>query len=509
MLLAFAGMSAQNPGETDNTFGNNGVLQFAISESFDQAHAILVQPDGKIITIGRARMDGFNYSLYVSRHLTDGQFDGTFGDGGVRVWRPSEAYGNFAMGAQLQEDGRILITGHSFDQVACAFVLRLNEDGSDDTSFGDNGLLVLSNGTIDAVEDIELQRDGKMVMAGYRTDEHDRMVVFRVTADGQLDNTFGTGGVQVLSLPNASESFVFDVEIQDDNKILLFGTRIIEGSAHHSVIVRLNEDGSYDTTFADNGIKYFSVGDGSNFLLSGCVRPDGRILVGGHYWIVNQPVLRYGLFVASLNADGTEDLTFGENNGLVQIEVDKTAANYMLDMELSDDDKLFCLGRVTNNIYSDFTILNFTMEGSLNPGFSDDGIVILDLDGGFDEPHCSALQPDGKLLVCGWSYPAGVYISSNVVVARYYTGVIQALEETESKCADFVCPNPTSGLLKLNLANDNIVYQAKVYDMTGRVVMSQQIAAQGALDVSNLRSGSYFIQLVSDKETLVNRFVKE
>lgn len=83
------------------------------------------------------------------------------------------------------------------------------------------------------------------------------------------------------------------------------------------------------------------------------------------------------------------------------------------------------------------------------------------------------------------------------------------MNETVSECVDFAYPNPTSGLLKFNLANDESVYQAKVYDMTGRVVMNKQIAAQGTMDVSALQSGSYFIQLVSDKETLVNRFVKE
>lgn len=72
MLLAYVGINAQNPGDLDVSFADNGILKMAVSNSFDEPYSMLVQPDRKIITVGRARMDAKNYSIYVSRHLSDG-----------------------------------------------------------------------------------------------------------------------------------------------------------------------------------------------------------------------------------------------------------------------------------------------------------------------------------------------------------------------------------------------------------------------------------------------------
>ena len=57
-LLAFVSINAQTPGQLDESFAETGVLQFPIGDSFDEAHSVLVQPDGKILTVGRARFNG-------------------------------------------------------------------------------------------------------------------------------------------------------------------------------------------------------------------------------------------------------------------------------------------------------------------------------------------------------------------------------------------------------------------------------------------------------------------
>lgn len=512
ILLTYVGVSAQNPGDLDESFGNNGIVKTAISESFDEPCSILTQPDGKIITVGRARMDAQNYSIYISRHLSDGELDDTFGINGIRVWRPVDVYGNFAMAAQLLEDGKIVISGYFFDgDNSQAFVLRINNDGSDDVTFGANGMLMLSNNTHDVVEAMQVQSDGKIVLGGYRTEDRDRMLVFRVLPDGQFDDTFGNNGVSVLSLPEANESFVFDLRVQNDGKIVLFGTSILEGVSYISTVVRLNSDGSLDNSFGNDGVVYLSVGEAINFLQSGCLRPDGRIFVGGHYWISNFPVLHYGFYVASFNPDGTLDTSFGSDGGVVKLIVDKDAGNYFVDMRLSEDEKLFCLGFSTDNSYGDFVVFNFTMDGNLNLDFSDDGVAVLELSSSIDNPKCVELQSDGKLLACGQTIASGVYDKSDIIIARYHTGVVTVLQEQEAKCEVFVYPNPTAGQLKIDLSNNKgASYKAMIFDMTGRVVMTEQINAQGTIDVSKLQAGSYFIQLVSDQEeTLVNRFEKE
>ena len=70
-MLAFVGF-AQDPGTYDESYGVNGVTNFAPSSSHDFLETILVQEDGKTITVGRSRYDGVNYDVFVSRQNTDG-----------------------------------------------------------------------------------------------------------------------------------------------------------------------------------------------------------------------------------------------------------------------------------------------------------------------------------------------------------------------------------------------------------------------------------------------------
>ena len=79
---------AQELGEVDTSFGTDGTFLFHPSKInefsyFDYVYKILVQEDGKILTIGESRTDGANYAIYVSRHNVDGTLDETYGEGGI------------------------------------------------------------------------------------------------------------------------------------------------------------------------------------------------------------------------------------------------------------------------------------------------------------------------------------------------------------------------------------------------------------------------------------------
>ena len=383
--------------------------------------------------------------------MSDGQFDVTFGTNGIRTWNPFNIYGNYTQEAKLLDDGKIIMAGYLFydNGTARAFAVRLNADGTDDTTFGSNGCAVIEDAGNNVVEALAIQSDGKLVLVGYKTVEgpHDMMLVIRLSPDGQLDSSFGTNGILSFSIPDSPDANAYNVDVQSDGKIVVFGTHSPQNSSQRSVVVRLNPDGSFDTSFGEKGV----------FTLL----------------------------------------------------CDKDAANYLYDLKISSDSKLYGMGHITDNVYSNLVVVSLTLEGKLNNAFDGDGVAFVDLDGGVATSRFLEIQPDGKLLAGGWFSPKGDYYHSFPIVARLHTKSSVSLNETVSECVDFAYPNPTSGLLKFNLANDESVYQAKVYDMTGRVVMNKQIAAQGTMDVSALQSGSYFIQLVSDKETLVNRFVKE
>jgi hypothetical protein len=123
--------SAQELGEFNTNFGTDGTFLFDLSTAHDYMEKILVQEDGKIITVGRARVGGKNYSIYVSRHNADGSFDETYGDGGIVFLKVDPlVYMNCAFDADLDEDGYLYIAGYTFDhENNTAFVICLDENG--------------------------------------------------------------------------------------------------------------------------------------------------------------------------------------------------------------------------------------------------------------------------------------------------------------------------------------------------------------------------------------------
>ena len=135
---------AQGLGELNTNFGNGGSITFDLSVSHDKMEKILVQNDGKILTVGGARVGGDNYSIYVSRHNADGTLDETYGENGIAYFKAiPNIYMNYAFDAALHEDNNLFITGYTFDyNNNTGFVLCLDENGFENTEFGENGFAI-------------------------------------------------------------------------------------------------------------------------------------------------------------------------------------------------------------------------------------------------------------------------------------------------------------------------------------------------------------------------------
>ncbi len=137
--------------------------------------------------------------------------------------------------------------------------------------------------------------------------------------DGDLDPTFGSGGQQLLTVdpfnqPIGATLVGNDIVVQPDGKIVIAG--YAAGSASEWVVIRLNSDGSYDTDFgiSGNGIVYFYEGNVDNQAVSVALRPDGHIVVGGTILDSNNGLVT--AVVIQLNSDGSSDTTWG-NSGQV------------------------------------------------------------------------------------------------------------------------------------------------------------------------------------------------
>lgn len=239
--------------------------------AFNSVNAVALAPDGKIVAAGctvRADSDPPNYDFGIARfnpELTAG--DASFGGNGARI-------GAFDVGGDQYDcatsvvvlpDRKIVAAGSTrgSDGRLKAALLKLNIDASADTAFGNNGRVWFDRGSLWSPGDIEinaitLDRRGRVVIAGSRkindgTDQD--FVVARLDATtGALDPTFSGGAVSIpFDLGAPLKDVANDVIVQGDGHILVAGEASAPNATSVFAVVRLNDDGSRDSSFGVGG----------------------------------------------------------------------------------------------------------------------------------------------------------------------------------------------------------------------------------------------------------------
>ena len=510
---------AQDLGELNTSFGNNGTYVFDPSVAHDMMEKILVQEDGKIITTGKARVDGDNYSVYVSRHNADGTLDETYGDGGIIYLKAKEGiYVNCAFDAALDKNGNLFIAGYTFDYTNnSAFVICLDENGIENTEFGDNGYVISEYGNGIVYEAIDIDANGRPVVTGYIDDN---IIVRRYNTKGNIDKTFGKEGTMTIRFDTSpyAYSYAYDIEILDNGKMLLTGHKVSENMLYESYLLRLKSNGDFDATFADNGLLILNAGDYAEYATSISVQADGKYLVGGHADLfTTEPLPRSGSHITRVNTDGTIDKSFG-TDGFVRLEPFEGdgCINETYSILAAADGQIFgtTFSYNYNTGASRAYVYNLDVNGQFKEDFAGCGIMALPR---FLEDEMSvrtyslALQDNTRLLIGG-------YASDDPSDQKLFLACLNidikddSNEEPEDSIEELTSslllyPNPVND--KLNIVTEVEVEEVVVYDALGRqrtTVNGQQIST---IDVSNLNTGVYFVMIKTSNDVVMNRFVKE
>lgn len=253
-------------GTVDQVF-DDAVFHDNIATAFDLA----VQADDKIVAAGRASTSGHDFSssdIAVARYHSDGTLDEGFGDQGEVTF---DIDGDFDMirAVALQENGKIVAGGVATTATGLDFLLlRLHTDGSLDMDFGTDGMVLHDfNGFDDMIRDMEIQEDGKIVVAGRTTDADGTTIKFtsaRYHTDGTLDTGFGDNGVVFVDF-GGPDAFAEALKIGPEGRIYLAGTTESGGGGEdtrEAVLAVLNPDGSPEQEFGDEGKQVFDFGFG-------------------------------------------------------------------------------------------------------------------------------------------------------------------------------------------------------------------------------------------------------
>ena len=154
----------------DNTFGTGGKVLYSFALNGDALNAIAIQQDGKIL-VCTLKEFSLNGNIIVSRFNADGTLDTNFGINGIVETQLVSETGGYNL-MKLQNDGKILITGsNSINSNSDFFnfaTMRFNSNGSIDTFFGTNGIVITDlDGKGDFGTAVSLQSDNKIIVAGY------------------------------------------------------------------------------------------------------------------------------------------------------------------------------------------------------------------------------------------------------------------------------------------------------------------------------------------------------
>lgn len=321
-------------GSVDRNFGIDGKVTTDMGSGFEQeeALAVAVQGDGKIVVVGHTAIDArppapqLPPTFAIARYNADGSLDASFGTGG----RVSGSVNGIARAVAIQPDGKIVLAG-DFELglsngtfVSDFTVARFNANGSLDMPFGTSGTgqVATDIGSIDnRASNIVLQPDGAIVVSGgvakaissAPTPEGHTDIV-RYSANGTLDASFGSGGK--ITMPGALVGE--GLALQRDGKLVLVGSVIVGSGVTQSTdfaLMRLNSDGSADTTFGNAGTVVTAVSNERDGALAVALQADGKIVAAGHTSNINS-----NFAVARYNINGTLDTSFGNGSGILTVD---------------------------------------------------------------------------------------------------------------------------------------------------------------------------------------------
>ncbi len=326
---------AASPGALDFSFSNDGRILSSISVSASGTD-ILIQSDGKILAAGIANLGATGNSFYVARFNIDTTLDTTFGTSGVSLIEFGTESSISSCRLKLQSDGKILVGGliSLATSVDRDIVLaRLNPNGSLDTTFDSDGKVIISH-SINFTEEfgnIDIASDGKiLVFGGF---ENQECSIARLNTNGSLDTTFSSDGKHVFDLGSVSQSC--SGVVQTDNKILVTTTIANVGAIG---VGRFTTTGVLDTTFDTDGIASITFSAGLGRPSSIALQSNGRILVSGRAGFTepdNSVIMR-------LNTNGTLDTTF-DTDGRVELFIDTNLQESFGDLVIEPNGKITAL----------------------------------------------------------------------------------------------------------------------------------------------------------------------
>lgn len=352
-------VQAQQAGDLDLSYGNNGIAEYTITVDGVLRGVTIYDtyklPDGKLLAAGWAQSGCYatrNFFGVILRLNSDGSLDTTFQDGGYGF------YGNSGFDNIIKEsDNSLFVVGNEK-------LRKIDLDGNIDTTYGVDGTVT----TVMDFSNIVVRADGSIILGGRTMNSAGKweLTVSKRFVDGSLDTNFGTDGYFKIPYAPLAATALYNLQLDSANRIVINGRKQRTQNLGNIMVLRLTPEGVLDTTFANNGI-YLDMAHDDARARQLVIEDDGKMLLLGNGRSPDSGEL--GMVLSRLNPDGTLDTTYGTGGRM----------HYFFYSEsIPDVIHRFEEGYViSGDSYNKLFVAKINMDGSLNLDFNSSGFVLL------------------------------------------------------------------------------------------------------------------------------------
>ncbi|WP_299979924.1 DUF4347 domain-containing protein [uncultured Pseudoteredinibacter sp.] len=344
-------------GTPDESFGTDGVVRLDLGSASEQGFAVTVQADGKIILVGsrpglNSLGNDYTDDVVVARLNDDGSLDSSFGSSGYTQVDFADA-DDYARDVIVQPDGSIIVVGEAGRDVG---VIKLDSTGLLDPSFGNGGKLSIDvSGNTDLAKAVTRLADGSLVIVGHSIDTSYDFLMINLSQDGSAGPNFNI--VRDDLGTNSIDAF-YSVIQQSDGKIVVAGSSTLSGY-YNSTLVRANLDGSFDSSFGNNGVANEPTLFSSDYAKDVKVLPDGSYITAG--WIGND------FSVVKYTSSGALDTSFA-NGGVYKSPIGGYSVAEAV--EVLPDGSIIVIGHFSESGESRTLVFKLDANGVLDQSFA-------------------------------------------------------------------------------------------------------------------------------------------
>ncbi|PHS66891.1 MAG: hypothetical protein COB12_05525 [Flavobacterium sp.] len=460
-------------GVLDPSFGDNGIVTMDFYNYKDYSFGISQQNSGKIISTGQIETENDISQGSLVRFQTNGSLDTTFGNDGVVLLDLGTYFYYYNTIFSLDND-ELIAGGTIGNWGEKDFIIsKFMPNGDVDSGYGVNGNKIIDFLTEDDVLLQTIQHNGKTLAMGRSKVGSEYFIsLAKLLPSGELDTDFGIDGLLTLDI-NEGYFNSFSASLQDDNSIILSFTEDLNSNNRANKIIKLLENGTIDNTFGNDGVIEILFSDVNNIRSTIEVDSNNKIL-----FMITQDIELdvYSSSISRYTSTGNLDTTFG-TNGFYNFET----SFYSRKIIIQPNSRILIGGGIPGFESSQFVLKrlfdNGTIDNSLNENIY----------GNFENSDF-ILQEDGKILATGSTYWYDG--PEDMVLVRYNNDPLSISDNNIKNLIVF--PNPSKGIF--NITHGFIVSETtyQILDITGKLIQQGNMSGeQTQLDISQFENGVY------------------